>query len=111
MFDSLTANCQRCGFGPLVGGEGNPDALLLRRAHEGVCASCGITMFIKSMPAMLMVIERNGIEMLRDPGMQAHWAPLLAHGHADATSGEIDWNRVVENWNLPDPKPKRGRRS
>jgi hypothetical protein len=110
MFDAVTTSCQRCGFGPLVGGEGRPDALLLRRAHEGVCVSCAITQFIKSTPAMMMGIERNGVEMLRDGRFGPSWARLMATGKSDATAAEIDWNRVVDNWDLPDPKPRRARR-
>jgi hypothetical protein len=108
MFETVTATCKRCGFGPLQAADGNPDARLLRHAREGLCASCAITQVIKATP-MVLGIERNGVEILRDPRVQAQFARLLDVGRADASPDEIDWERVITNWELPDPT-RRGRR-
>ncbi len=57
---------------------------------------------------MYNAVVRNGPEMFLQPHIQKGFADLFAAGNSDANIGEIDWQSVVENWDLPMPgKPKR----
>lgn len=94
--------CQRCGIACQPGGSGNPEAQLLRRADHGVCATCGMALFIKATPAMMNGLGRNGVQMLLVPHVQEGFTRMLASGHADARPKEIDWKRLVEQWDLPE---------
>lgn len=113
MFEAIASSCQRCGYGPLVGADGNPNARLMRHAHAGLCASCAVTEFLKMIPTTAMAVQRNGVEMFRNPDVQAQFARIMQSGQADAGPSEIDWERVITNWDKPDPavgRTGRGRR-
>jgi hypothetical protein len=87
----------------------NAAARLLRRgmvAHGGMCANCTATAFLKSTPAIMAGIQAHGTAILLSPYSQAGFAAMLVAGNADATSDEIDWSRVVDNWELPMLKRK-----
>jgi hypothetical protein len=45
--------------------------------------------------------------MLLAPHVQQQFARVMKAGNADATPEEINWQRVVENWNLPFAKAKK----
>ena len=124
--------CQRCGR-QCVGADGSPDARLLKRAQTGVCVDCGITLFLQSseLPFARLLTEKpdepdahtlasgkgkktairplseRGRAMLAQPHVQAQFAAIMRAGQADAQAEEIDWTRVVDNWELPAPKPLR----
>lgn len=93
--------CQRCGIACAPGGPGNPEAQLLRRANCGVCVTCGVALFIKATPSMMIGIKQHGPAMLLAPHIQEGFARLLASGKADARPDEIDWSRLVDQWDLP----------
>jgi len=70
-----------------------------------MCATCAMTAFIKSVETFRYGIERNGVRMFLDPMVQGQFAALL-QGYGDATPGEINWQALVENWDLPMPSSK-----
>jgi hypothetical protein len=100
--NGLPGLCDRCGVPCAVEASDNPDARLLKRANvpRGVCASCAATNFIKSTPALLWGIEKNGPEALLIPMIQQQFAAMLAAGNSDSDGSEINWQRVVDNWGL-----------
>ena len=93
--------CDRCRREGLQPGEGNPAARLLKRATAGCCADCSITAFLRTMPPLSELLEVQGPQVLLNPIVQQQVARILASGQADARPEEIDWARVVENWELP----------
>jgi hypothetical protein len=94
-------NCERCGVAVRVNPERDPDARLMRHADHGVCANCAITAFLKTMEPLATVIREKGPEILLAAGVGPQMAAALAAGHADARPGEIDWQIVVDQWDLP----------
>lgn len=96
----IETKCKRCGK-PCRGDEGNPDARLLKRATSGYCADCALTAFLKGTEPLGMLIENNGLETLRDPNFRLQILRLLIVGKSDANIGEINMDRVIENWKLP----------
>lgn len=104
-----TATCTRCGKLGRTGPQPNPEGRLMvyaQTAENALCADCAATAFIKIVETMMWGIEKNGVEMLLNPTVQQSFAEVMKVGRADATPEEIDWQRVVENWELPVPKQK-----
>ena len=93
--------CSRCGVACAVRPiESHPDLRLLKRAStaEGTCASCAITAVIKATPVLLRGIEKNGVDILLRQDVQTAFGQVLTVGNSDAQLDDIDWARVVENW-------------
>ena len=89
------------------------DARLLRLAkntHEGLCANCAVTSFILSIESLAYAIELNGTQVLLMPQAQGVFAELFQVSKSDADISEVNWQVVVENWNLPFPAQSKKRR-
>ena len=98
--ENMSTNCKRCGK-ECQGGEGNPEARLLKRSQTGYCADCAITTFLKKTEPVAMIFESLGPEALRNQTIQEQIADLLIIGKSDASIKEIDVERVIKNWDLP----------
>lgn len=93
------------------------DARILRAttADRGLCPSCGLTAFLKDLPATQLGIERAGGigPLLAAPHIRQGILAMMRTGNADVGPEEIDWERIARNWELPDarvPGRKGGRR-
>lgn len=108
MSDEMTGNCDRCGISCRVAGAGNEDARLLRFSQipHGFCGDCATTQWLKTMPPICDILEREPqrVRMLLDERMRLQFATLMLHGNADLPSSQINWDRVVEMWEMPFPK-------
>lgn len=115
LIDGL-AECTRCGKLCKVAGPPNPDARLMPYAtakeakERGLCADCAATAFIKGIETLMYGIGLNDVKMLLDQRVQQQFSQIMIVGKADAKPDEINWQRVVDNWELPLPKAKRGKR-
>lgn len=107
--ESEITHCQRCGK-LCQSGVGNPEARPLRRAVVGYCADCAITHFIKDTEPLASIIAGGpwgpgkGPSILLNPHIQGDWQRLFVTGCSDADNSEINWQRVVELWDMPFPK-------
>ena len=103
--------CPRCYQPCQISDEpSKPDAQPLKRTKDiqkGLCPNCALTGFIKSVETMGYGIAKNGVEMFRNPLVQKGFADLFKAGNSDANISEINWNVVIENWDLPFPKVSR----
>ena len=92
--------CKRCNreCQPSIG---NPEARLLKRAKNGYCADCALTIFLKQTEPLNMLIRQQGVEVLRHKGIINQLSNLLVIGKSDATIDEIDFERLIANWDLP----------
>ena len=106
------AACARCGKLCRVAGPGSAAARLLRLASTaaGYCATCCTHEFLLSIETLRDGILRNGPAMLRKPAIQETFAQLCRVGNADADPQDIDWNWMVDHWDLPFPELRRGKR-
>ena len=106
--------CPRCSKPCQVSDRpSHSDARLLqlaKNAREGLCANCAITSFILSIESLAYAIELNGTQVLLMPQAQGVFAELFQVGKSDADISEINWQVVVENWNLPFPAQSKKRR-
>jgi hypothetical protein len=100
-------SCLRCGKLCQSRGPGNADARLLRRAESGYCPDCAATEFLLGVDTLREMLDLRGPAVLRKSHYQAQFARILASGHSDAAPGEIDWERVIANWDLPFPAARR----
>lgn len=107
------AECVRCQKMCRIAGPSNPDARLLKYATAtevkqdgGLCADCATTQFLRGIETIMYGLENNGVKILLDPRVQKQFGELMAVGKADADPAEVNWQRVVENWDLPFPKKK-----
>jgi len=73
------------------------------------CVDCAVTDFFKNRSPLAELLSMNplGTKMLLDPRVQKQFAGLMQAGNADAKPEEINWQRVVENWDLPFPTKRR----
>lgn len=92
--------CRRCGK-TCQSGTGNPNARIFRRANKGLCADCAITQFLKSTESLSWAMEKIGAKALYNPDIQRQIAAIMTAGNSDASPGEINWQRVIELWDLP----------
>lgn len=106
MAEKMTKKCVRCGRPCQPGKAENPKARPFRRAKAGLCPDCAVTHFLLSpdLEALRISLLREGIETLKHPAIQAQFAEILRVGGSEMSPEEIDWDRVVDKWNMPFPK-------
>ena len=99
-----TTVCVRCGSQCRPAVSQNPDARLFKRTSQGLCADCAVTQFLLSVEILRLGIERYGLEVLMNPGIQDQFVNVMRSGRSEMSPDEINWKRVIVNWNEPFPK-------
>lgn len=103
-------NCQRCGR-LCRPGQGNPESRPFRRSTKGLCVNCAITEFFKTTEPMTSLLEglmyKTDKRILLSPAIQEQVGNIMKAGNCDASLEEIDWQTVVDQWDLPLPRRKR----
>lgn len=100
--------CQRCTrplhHAPLP----ETGARLLRRAQtpDGLCATCAVRAWLATSPLARQLTETGPQAMLL-PHVQAGFGRLMQAGLAEMAPAEIDWERLVAEWDLPLPPATR----
>jgi hypothetical protein len=99
------AFCDRCGRMLRVAGPHNPDARMLVRAKEphGYCINCATHDWLRNTYPVNMQLAEKGPRILLYPHIRELFGYLLQTANADAKLDEINWNLIVENWELPFP--------
>ena len=99
----LFCQCERCGAQLQVGPAPGPEAKLLRRSKmtKGFCVNCAVHNFLKNTYPPNIQLAESGPEILLIPHIQKLFADIMKSGFADANPDEIDWQRIVDNWELP----------
>ncbi len=102
-------NCLRCGVECVIAATANRTARPVQHAaDEGYCVSCVITQFLKvEMPIEeLLPSGATVAEALRLPHVRRQFQAVFAAGRSDTSESQVDWERVIANWDLPVGKPK-----
>ena len=99
-------SCVRCGRLCQSGESGNPEARPFRRAQEGLCENCVVVQFLlcDDLEPLRIGLLRNGIEVLKNPAIQKQFAKILEVGGSELPMDRIDWDMVINQWDLPWPK-------
>lgn len=95
--------CKRCDVACRIGGPANPDAKMLLFAKEGhgLCANCAVHDFLRNCYPINMMLARSGPAGLLLEHIQKRFYEVMKVAMADATPPEIDWQLIVDNWDLP----------
>jgi len=101
------ARCQRCRqlCRPR---KGNPNSRPFRKAAEGLCVNCAVTEFLKTTEPISGLLSGIGPEVLLRFDLQRQVGNIMSAGNCDASLSEISWQTVVDQWDLPMPKLRRG---
>lgn len=95
--------CKRCQANCRLGPVGNPKAKMLRYSNKGLCINCAVHDWLRNTYPINMQLAEYGSKGLLLPHIQKQFAGIMRIGFSDAKPDEIDWNLVVENWDLPFP--------
>ena len=96
-------NCERCGTQLQVDAAPGSKAKLLRRSKvpKGFCINCAVHNFLRNTYPPNIQLAESGPQILLIPHIQTVFAGIMEAGFADANPDEIDWQRIVDNWELP----------
>ena len=104
LFDGIgVVKCERCGVQLQVGPAPGSKAKMLRRSKvpKGFCINCAVHNFLRNTYPPNMQLAESGPGILLIPHIQVVFADIMKAGFADANPDEIDWQRIVDNWELP----------
>ena len=106
MISPIIKPCSRCGKPCQPGQSHNLEARPFRRAEKGLCETCVVTQFLLSddVEPLRDGVFRNGIEVLRNPVIQKQFERILKAGRSELPAENIDWDMVIDQWELPFPK-------
>lgn len=97
-------HCERCEAPCKIVGQGNPDAKMLRLSiSKGLCINCAVHDFLRNCYPANMQLAESGPKALLLPHMQGLFTGIMRIASADAKPDEINWELIVENWDLPFP--------
>jgi len=101
--DVLFCQCERCGVGLQVGPSPGSKARLLRRSKvpEGFCINCAVHNFLRNTYPPNIQLAESGPQILLIPHIRVVFSDIMRAGFADAVPDEIDWQLIVDNWELP----------
>jgi hypothetical protein len=97
-------NCLRCGIECVVAETANRAGRPVQHADgDGFCPSCVITQWLQTELDVSWLLPPGVTicEALRHSHIQAQFQRIFQVGHADVSESQIDWERVIANWNLP----------
>lgn len=103
LFDAPnTVDCQRCGQRCKVSGPPGQKAKMLRFAEgPGLCVNCAVHDWMRNTYPVNTLLAESGPKSLLYPHIQEQFAGIMRVGFADAKPDEINWQKIVDNWELP----------
>lgn len=97
-------HCERCEARCKVAGPRNPDAKMLRRSKsKGLCVNCAVHDWLRNTYPPNILLAQSGPKVLLYPHIQKQFTEIMQTAVADAQPEEINWELIVENWDLPFP--------
>ena len=98
-------NCQRCGAKCKVDPKAGSQAKMLRRnkVPEGLCVNCAVHDTLRNLYPANLLLASSGPRCLAFPHIQEQFAGILKSANSDAKPDEINWEIIIENWDLPFP--------
>jgi len=94
--------CKRCGAQCRIAGTPGEKAKMLRFAEgPGLCVNCAVHDWLRNTYPPNILLAGSGPKVLLFPHIQQQFTEIMRIGFADAKSDEIDWQRIVDNWELP----------
>lgn len=110
---SEIGQCSRCAEKLRVDPSRNPDARMLRHAKTavGLCVNCALREWFEVAGEVGAIRDLDPKQLLI-PMIQEQMGRVIRAAKADADPAEIDWTKLVRDWDLPlnKGKPKRARK-
>jgi len=103
--DKTIINCERCGVCCKIAVAQNPQAKMLRRSKKpkGLCVNCAVHDWLRNTYPCNILLTQSGPKALAYSHIQEQFTAIMRVGLADALPDEINWNLIIENWDLPFP--------
>lgn len=97
--------CLRCGAKCRVDPVRGSQARMLKRSKQpkGLCINCAAHDVLRNLYPANLLLSRSGPKGLSLPHIQHQFEAILKNAGTDSLPGEIDWIKVIANWNLPFP--------
>ncbi len=95
--------CRRCGASCKVDPKPNSQARMLKRSAKpkGLCVNCAVQNELRHLYPANLLLARSGPSCLALLHIQEQFAGILKLAGSDAEPDEIDWDVIIENWELP----------
>lgn len=104
LFGTETVDCKRCGHQCQVDAMEGTKAKMLRRAKgPGLCVNCAVHDWLRNTYPPNIILAQSGPRVLLFEHIQQQFTELMRMGSADAKPDEIDWQEIIDNWELPFP--------
>ncbi len=99
---SEVGQCARCGERLRVAHDRNLEARMLRHAKtaDGVCVNCAVREWFEVAGEVGAIRDLDPKQFLI-PMIQEQMARVFRAANADADPSEINWVKVVREWDLP----------
>jgi len=97
-------HCSRCGAKCCVAPVPGSRATILKRGKqpEGLCINCAVHDYLRNTyPVNMILAGMRSPECLLLPHMHKEFAGILQSGFSDAKPEEINWRKIIDNWDLP----------
>lgn len=96
-------HCERCEAPCRIAEPRNPDAKMLRRGKEpkGLCVNCAVHDWLRNTYPPNILLAQSGPKVLLYSHIQEQFTGIMQAALADAQPDEINWELIVENWDLP----------
>ena len=99
--------CPRCDI--LIRADATPgsSAKMLKRSKntDGLCVNCALHDWLRNTYPVNLHFAEHGPSALEHTHVRKQIEQIMRVGKADASPDEINWDRIVENWKLPFPRP------
>lgn len=98
-----TCHCSRCGarckVDPLAGSK----AKMLKRGKspKGLCVNCAVHDFLRNTYPVNLLLAQSGPQGLALSHIQEQFTGIMKSRCSDAVPDEIDWQAIIDNWELP----------
>ena len=80
---------------------------MLRRGKtsDGYCVDCAVHDWLRNTYPINIQLAESGPSPLVHAHVRRQVEEIMRVGNADASPDEIDWDRIIANWELPFPRP------
>jgi len=95
--------CSRCGARCKVDPKAGSKSRMLKCGSEpkGLCINCAVHDTLRHLYPANLLLASSGPRCLAVPQIQEQFAGILEAHNSDARPGEISWNLIIDNWDLP----------
>ncbi len=77
--------------------------LRLSKGPKGLCINCAVHDWLRNTYPVNMLLAESGPKILACPHIQKQFTEIMQVGLAEAQPNEINWDLIIENWDLPFP--------